>query len=189
VDWESDLNMLAVLCDRILDINPGAKVHCIFDFIRKENVDTLINSTKAFSVVIDAADSVSDKAAIINACVVHGIPVITSGGVGGLSDPLSFTVSDLTDTRGDNLLMQVRKKLRQKYGYPSPGPKGGGPKTAKQRKIKAWNIPCVHTLPIGRPRGQAVSCNTKSDVIEATTTESTSGSSFRKCDILFGNAV
>lgn len=176
------------LSDRILDINPEAKVTCIFDFIRKENIHKFVNSSKAFSVIVDATDSVSDKAAIINACVEYGLPVVTTGGVGGLIDPLSFEVSDLTDTRGDNLLMQVRKKLRQKYGYPSPGPKGGGPQTAKQRKIKPWNIPCVHTIPIGRSRGQPAAACGNEVSIETSSTKRL-GSSFRKCDALFGNAV
>ena len=72
-----------------------------------------------FDYVIDAADSAKDKAAIIDACVRSGTPVVTSGGVGGLTDPTLLTISDLAHAEGDSLIMRVRKLLRQTYLYPS----------------------------------------------------------------------
>ena len=74
-----------------------------------------------FDYVIDAPDSAKDKAAIIDACVRSGTPasVVTSGGVGGLTDPTLLTISDLAYAEGDSLIMRVRKLLRQTYLYPS----------------------------------------------------------------------
>ena len=65
------------LRNRILDINPHADVKIVHDFIRFSNLHTLVNASCNFDVVIDAADSVTDKAAIINACVQNKVPIIT----------------------------------------------------------------------------------------------------------------
>jgi len=61
-----------------------------------------------FSFVVDAADGVTDKAYIIDACVRSGTPLVVSGGVGGLTDPTLLRVSDITAAAGDKLIMQVR---------------------------------------------------------------------------------
>ena len=46
--------------------------------------------------MVDAADGVADKAAIIDICVQSGTPIVTSGGVGGLTDTTKLTISDLS---------------------------------------------------------------------------------------------
>lgn len=68
-----------VLREKILEINPTANVHVTFDFVRKDNCDKHINSSSPFNVVVETCDGVSDKAAIIDACVRNAIPVITTG--------------------------------------------------------------------------------------------------------------
>jgi tRNA A37 threonylcarbamoyladenosine dehydratase len=50
-----------------------------------------------------------DKAAIINACVMTGTPVITCGGAGGLVDPTQVSVCDIAHVKDDPLISQVRK--------------------------------------------------------------------------------
>jgi tRNA A37 threonylcarbamoyladenosine dehydratase len=49
-----------------------------------------------------------DKAAIINACVMTGTPVITCGGAGGLVDPTQVSVCDIAHVKDDPLISQVR---------------------------------------------------------------------------------
>ena len=143
-----------VLRDRVLDINPDASVDMIIDYCRPSNVDDLLTKSvegirqRKFDYVVDAADGVSDKAAIIDSCVRSGTPVVVSGGVGGLLDPTLITVSDLSLVTGDNLLMRVRKKLRQKNGYPQGEQMSGG----RRNKMKRWGVRCVHTLPTGKKR-------------------------------------
>ena len=70
-------------------------------------------------------------------------------------------VSDLSRAIGDNLIMRVRKKLRQDYGYPAgdniiTDNNTGQLTTTKSKngkKIgKSWNIQAVHTLPTGNKR-------------------------------------
>ena len=137
------------LRNRILDINPYAKVDVILDFLRPTNVDSIVagnicntmqtspsqpslpslesgdemtiststvsdtsvnsQSLKAreeqqkeqdleffpyfldgppkFDFLVDAADGVTDKAFMIDACVRSGTPIVVCGGAGGLIDP------------------------------------------------------------------------------------------------------
>lgn len=107
-----------VLRDRVLDINPRASVHVDINFVRPDTADELLTRIESsqesssdgsqvvtcysprFDFVVDATDSVSDKAAIIDACIKSGTPVVTSGGVGGLIDPSLITVSDLAHVKG-----------------------------------------------------------------------------------------
>lgn len=113
-----------VLKARILDINPTANVTVHLEFLRPENVldylsesissndsnitTELAKRKKKFDFVVDAADGVSDKAAILHTCVLSETSIVTSGGVGGLTDPSLITINDLTAVSGDNLLMRVR---------------------------------------------------------------------------------
>lgn len=156
-----------VLRERILDINPSAAVRTICDFVRPENIHTLLDEV-AVDYVIDAADGVTDKAAIIAYCALRGVPVLTSGGIGGLTDPTLIAVSDLTQANGDKLLMRVRRKLRADYGYPAGD---------LRRKVKRWHITAVHTLPTGsrRDRSSGRAC-------------ADNGTSLRQCDGLLGSA-
>ncbi len=136
------------LRERVLDINPSCNVTVILDFVRPDNVEHILLhnqltstspsdnvndshkdrdssssggkcSRRRFDYVVEAADGVSDKAAIIDTCVRSGTPIVVSGGVGGLIDPTLIRISDLNDVVGDNLLMRTRKRLRQKFDYPA----------------------------------------------------------------------
>jgi tRNA A37 threonylcarbamoyladenosine dehydratase len=67
----------------------------------------------------------------------------------GLVDPTLFRITDMSHVTGDNLIMHVRKKLRQKYGYPK-----GSNMQGNKKPDKKWNIATVHTLPTGSRRGK-----------------------------------
>ncbi|KAJ1442352.1 hypothetical protein B484DRAFT_356514, partial [Ochromonadaceae sp. CCMP2298] len=150
---------------RVLDINPSAQVTMALNFVRPDNAEELLTHKSphayatANATATANADGVSDKVAIIDACVRSGTPVVTSGGVGGLLDPTLITITDLAHVTGDNLLMRVRKKLRQHSGYPS----------ASERKARRWGVKAVHTLPTDSSLGPG------------------SVGSLRKCDVSFGN--
>eukprot|EP01040_Poterioochromonas_malhamensis_P015773 gene15773-17716_t len=189
------------LKDRVLEINPDANVTTILDFITSENVEKyLINKIimddnsdtsesvrhrvlfePKFDYVVDAADRVTDKAAIIHACVQSQTPVISSGGVGGLIDPTSIRINDLVDVKGDSLLMRVRRKLREAYDYP---------KLNNKTKLhpRKWYIRTVHS--VGTAESSLFSSQTSSDspaTLECAAVADKRGG-FRSCDTTFGNA-
>jgi len=108
-----------VMADRIRDINPEAVVHEIDDFITVDNLVELISDR--FDYVIDAIDSVKEKAALIAFCNRRKIPVITVGGAGGQMDPTQVQVADLSRTEHDPLAAKVRSTLRRHYGFSKSG--------------------------------------------------------------------
>jgi len=103
------------MAQRIKLINPACKINIIDDFITETNCQKYLQQD--FDYVIDAIDSIKFKCAIIYYCKRNKIPVITTGGAGGLTDPTMITVTDLAKTWNDPLAAKVRSQLRHQYGY------------------------------------------------------------------------
>lgn len=110
-----------VLSQRIQDINPECEVHGIDDFITVDKLPDYLGPARCYDYVIDAIDSIKFKAAMIAHCRRNKIPIITTGGAGGLSDPTAVTVKDLSRTMNDPLAAKVRNRLRADYGFPRNG--------------------------------------------------------------------
>jgi tRNA A37 threonylcarbamoyladenosine dehydratase len=101
--------------ERIAAINPACVVTTIEEFIAEDNVDRLI---PACGAVVDAIDQVRAKAALIAHCRRAKIPVVTTGGAGGRTDPTRIRGDDLSRTVQDALASKVRARLRKDYGFP-----------------------------------------------------------------------
>jgi tRNA A37 threonylcarbamoyladenosine dehydratase len=108
---------VAVLAERIRDINPECRVTLVDDFVTPDNLDRLLLAE--FGFVLDCIDNFRTKAALIAHCRRRRQPVITAGGAGGRIDPTRVRVSDLSRTAQDPLLARTRKALRQHYGFPT----------------------------------------------------------------------
>lgn len=100
---------------RIHSINADCDVNAIDDFLAESNLTNYLDND--FDVVIDAIDSIRFKVAMIHFCKRNKIPVITTGGAGGRTDPLAVEVADLSLTWNDALAAKVRKRLRTTHGY------------------------------------------------------------------------
>ncbi len=114
---------IAVMAERIRLINPECLVHEESAFVNRENIPELIQDS--FDYVVDAIDSVKDKAALIGFCKRFKIPVVTVGGAGGQLDPTCVGVVDLSKTYNDPLAAKVRSVLRRHYGFNKNGKKFG----------------------------------------------------------------
>ena len=68
-------------------------------------------SRSVFDFVVDGIDDMNDKAALLAACVDLGVPVVASGGAGGLADPTAVRIADIADCEYDRLLKQVRCRV------------------------------------------------------------------------------
>ena len=110
-----DEKKIAVMAKRVHEINPECRVHAIDDFINMENMQSLLEC--GYDCVVDAIDSIKFKAAMINYCRRNKIPIIATGGAGGLSDPTMIKVDDLSRTYNDPLAAKVRRQLRDEYGF------------------------------------------------------------------------
>ncbi len=104
-----------VMAERVAQINPECDCRPIDDFVSLTNIESYIRSD--FDYVIDAIDAIKFKAAMLAHCRRNKIPVITTGGAGGLTDPTAIEVTDLSRTYNDPLAAKVRATLRSKYGF------------------------------------------------------------------------
>ncbi len=114
---DSTLEQSKVLAmkERILQINPDCHCHAIDDLLTENNLSKYIVAD--YDYVIDAIDSVKHKSALIYYCKRNKIPIITTGGAGGLIDPTAVEICDLSKTYNDPLAAKVRSQLRYHYNF------------------------------------------------------------------------
>ena len=106
-----------VLAERVRLINPGCKVTAKTEFFTAVSAERMLSD--GFDCVIDAIDSVGNKALLVAECQKRGLPVVTIGGAGGRRDPAQIRTGDLGEAWGDELLRLLRRKLRREHGFPA----------------------------------------------------------------------
>jgi tRNA A37 threonylcarbamoyladenosine dehydratase len=116
LDGELGQPKVEVMARRVLAINPDCTVHPRQAFFLKSNAQEILETV--FDGVVDAIDSPSLKSLLIAQCRQRGIPIVTTGGAGGRRDPAAIEVMDLASSSHDPLLVQVRRTLRRRYGFP-----------------------------------------------------------------------
>lgn len=119
-----DEKKTAVMVRRIQGINPDCLINVIDDFINSDNLGRHVSPERQYDYVIDAIDSIKFKTEMIAHCRRNKIPIITTGGAGGVTDPTLIHVADLSKTYNDALAARVRSNLRNRYGF-SKNPKRG----------------------------------------------------------------
>lgn len=119
-----------VMKARLLDINPGCQLNVIEQYIDDDNDRDILE--RGYDCVIDAIDGFKTKAAIIYCCKRNKIPIITTGGAGGLTDPTQIQVSDLSSTWNDPLAAKVRSELRYRHRF-------------TRNKKYSFGVPCVYS--------------------------------------------
>jgi tRNA A37 threonylcarbamoyladenosine dehydratase len=103
---------------RLLQINSHAHIHAIEDFLGEQNIGQIIPKN---SIVIDAIDSLGNKAILAKYCVDNAIDLVTCGGAAGKQDPTLIKATDLGLSEQDNLLRRLKKKLRTQHDFPRTG--------------------------------------------------------------------
>lgn len=124
-------NKVDVMKERILDINPDAKVETRVCFYLPENADEFDFSE--YDYVVDAVDTVTAKLEIIMRAKACNIPVISSMGAGNKLDPTKFEVTDIYKTTMCPLAKVMRheckkrgiKKLKVVYSTETPAERLG----------------------------------------------------------------
>ena len=95
--------------ERILDINPDAKVEIYQEFFMPDSKE-ILEST--ISYVVDAVDTVTAKIEIVVRAKKLNIPIISSMGTGNKLDPTKFEVTDIYKTSICPLAKVMRKELK-----------------------------------------------------------------------------
>ncbi len=101
-----------VMAERILDINPNARVEVRRCFYLPDTADQFDFSE--YSYVVDAVDTVTAKLEIIQRAKECHVPVISSMGAGNKTDPSLFRVADITKTSVCPLAKVMRRECRKR---------------------------------------------------------------------------
>lgn len=98
--------------NRILDINPKAKVETYNNKETKEKEEELINET--INYVIDCVDTITTKLKLIETAKRKNIPIISSMGTGNKLEPTKFEITDIYKTTVCPLAKVMRKELKKR---------------------------------------------------------------------------
>ena len=101
-----------VMKDRILDINPEAKVNIHNCFFLPDNADEF--PFEEYDYVVDAVDTVTAKIALVMKCKELDIPIISSMGAGNKLDSSAFRVTDIYKTKVCPLAKVMRRELKKR---------------------------------------------------------------------------
>ncbi len=104
-----------VMARRVRQINPDCEVNAIHEYVNMENMHGYLDG--GYDYVIDALDSIKFKSNMIAYCKRNKIPVVATGGAGGLTDPGMIQVADLSKTFNDPLAAKVRSRLRGEFNF------------------------------------------------------------------------
>lgn len=99
--------------ERILQINPHAKVIKIKEFVNDSNIQKIMEAYSHTDYVVDAIDTVTSKLEIIKYCSYNNINVISSMGTGNKLDASKFEITDIFKTSVCPLAKVMRKELKK----------------------------------------------------------------------------
>lgn len=95
--------------ERILEINPNAKVEIHQEFFMPNSKEFLDNTV---DYIVDSVDTVTAKIELVLRAKKLNIPIISSMGTGNKLDPTRFEVTDIYKTNICPLAKVMRKELR-----------------------------------------------------------------------------
>lgn len=101
-----------ILAARLRDINPTIELNIIEGFIKDEATYELLDSAQ-FDYVVDAIDTLSPKANLIQASLERNIPIVSSMGAGAKTDPTKVEIKDIAKTHHCPLAHMLRKRLHR----------------------------------------------------------------------------
>lgn len=97
--------------ERILEINPNAKIEIYKEFFLPESKGFL---DETIDYIVDAVDTVTAKIELVMRANKLNIPIISCMGTGNKLDPTKFEVSDIYKTSVCPLAKVMRKELKQR---------------------------------------------------------------------------
>lgn len=129
-----------VLKERLLDINPAANITAIQDIYSAETAESFHLSS--YDYIIDAIDSLKDKADLILRATKTDAKFYASMGAALKMDPTKISVAEFWKVKGCPLAAALRRKFKHNKTFPSK------------------KFPCVYSEELLRNRGENKSCGT-----------------------------
>lgn len=99
-----------VMKQRILDINPQAKIETYKTFYMPDSSKDILDKTVSY--IVDAVDTVTAKIELVMDAQKLNIPIISAMGTGNKLDPTKFEITDIYKTSVCPLAKVMRKELR-----------------------------------------------------------------------------
>lgn len=96
--------------ERLLSINPNAKVNAFKTFYLPENADEF--PLDKYDYIIDAVDTVTAKIELIMRAKKANVPIISCMGTGGKLDITALKVDDIEKSKGCPLARVMRRELK-----------------------------------------------------------------------------
>ncbi len=100
---------------RLLEINPHVDIQIINKFITEENISEIVDQD--FNCIADAIDTLTPKVGLLAEAVRQHIPVVSSMGSGGRTDPSKVFVDDISKSHHCKFAYIVRKYLHRQNIY------------------------------------------------------------------------
>ncbi len=107
-----DQPKVEVMAARLRDIDPMLELMLVGDFLQPDRAEDLVLAAR-YDYVADCIDSIACKAALVAACLRHGVPVISALGAGNCLDVRRVRIARLNQTQGCPLARELRRKLRE----------------------------------------------------------------------------
>lgn len=104
------------LKERLLSINPQADITTIEKVFNEESADTF--DLDSYDYIIDAIDSLKDKALLILLATKTNAKFFSSMGAALKIDPTRIRVTEFWNVKGDPLARMLRKRFKQSNQYP-----------------------------------------------------------------------
>ena len=95
--------------DRILEINPDAKVEVFKEFFMPDSEVKILDDS--IDYIVDAIDTVTAKIELVMQADKLGVPIMSAMGTGNKLDPTKFEVTDIYKTSVCPLAKVMRKEL------------------------------------------------------------------------------
>ena len=128
-----------VMRDRMLEINPDAKIEIHKCFFLPENADDFLFSE--YDYIVDAVDTVTAKIELVMRAQKEGVPIISAMGAGNKMDAGKLKIADIYDTKICPLARVMRREL-------------------KKRNVKKLKVVYSDEQPIRPLEDMSISCST-----------------------------
>lgn len=127
--------------ERVAQINPDCKVHCVDAFVEPGNWPQLLPAH--VTAVVDACDQVLSKTAMADWARRNKALFVCVGAAGGKRHGHLVDVADISQVTHDPLLAQVRYRLRKFHGAPKEGKSMGVHCVFSREAVAAPDPSCV----------------------------------------------
>lgn len=106
------MSKVAVVKNRLIDINPSARVTALEIMFDYDSVDSIF-SHGPFTAVVDCIDTLFAKALLVESVLKKELPLFSSMGAGGKIDVSQVKTGMFWQIKGDKLAYHLRSRLRK----------------------------------------------------------------------------